>query len=318
MTSATHDASICGTYILDIVGVPVTDIPPAGTRTLIDEIRLCVAGTAGGTAVPCGRLGLNVLAVGAIGSDEKADWMIGALTKDRIDTSVMERMEGRPTSATILPIRPDGSRPALHARGASAYWRISPAAQKRACEGRVVHLGGVGSLLAMDGEPSRSLLADAKAAGRTTTLDLISARAETLGLLEPLLPEVDFFMPSIEETAIMVGTDDPAACAQFFIERGAGACAISMGEKGSYVRTRDGQAFTMPAFRIDVRDTSGCGDAYSGGFIAGLVKNMDLRECARLATATAAIVATGVGSGANLVSFEKTVEAMNSMPVLAN
>ena len=39
---------------------------------------------------------------------------------------------------------------------------------------------------------------------------------------------------------------------------------------------------------------------------------------ALLATATAAIVATGVGSGANLVSFEKTVEAMNSMPVLAN
>lgn len=313
--SPTHDVSVCGSYILDILGVPVTEIPPAGTRYLIDEIRLTVAGTAGGTVVPCARLGLTALAVGAVGEDEKADWMLDALRRDGIDVSVMERLPGSPTSATILPIRPDGSRPALHARGASARWRISPAAQMRACQGRIVHLGGVGSLLAMDGEPSRALLADARKAGRTTTLDLISARSETLALLEPLLPEVDFFMPSIDETAVMVGTHDPAACARFFLDRGAGACAISLGGDGSFVMTRDGQQFTMPAFEVQVRDTTGCGDAYSGGFIAGLVRGWDLTECARLATATAALVATGLGSGANLVSFDETVQAMNNLPV---
>lgn len=313
--SHTHDVSVCGSYILDILGVPVTEIPPGGTRYLIDEIRLTVAGTAGGTVVPCARLGLKALAVGAVGADEKADWVLDALKRDGIDVSVMERIADSPPSATILPIRPDGSRPALHARGASARWRISPAAQARACEGRIVHLGGVGSLLAMDGEPSRALLADARKAGRTTTLDLISARAETLALVEPLLPEVDFFMPSIDETAAMVGTHDPAACARFFLDKGAGACAISLGGDGSFVMTRDGQAFTMPAFEVPVRDTTGCGDAYSGGFIAGLARGWTLPECARLATATAALVATGLGSGANLVSFDETVNAMNSLPV---
>jgi sugar/nucleoside kinase (ribokinase family) len=310
-----HDVSVCGSYILDILGVPVTDIPPGGTRYLIDEIRLTVAGTAGGTVVPCARLGLQALAVGAVGEDEKADWVVDALRREGIDVSVMERITGSPTSATILLIRPNGSRPALHARGASARWRISSQAQARACQGRVVHLGGVGSLLAMDGEPSRGLLADAKKAGRTTTLDLISAHSETLVLLEPLLPEVDFFMPSIDETAVMVGTHDPAACARFFIDKGAGACAISLGGDGSYVMTRDGRQFTMPAFDVAVRDTTGCGDAYSAGFIAGLVRGWDLAECARLATATAALVATGLGSGANLISFDETVRAMNSLPV---
>ena len=310
-----HDVSVCGSYILDILGVPVTDIPPGGTRYLIDEIRLTVAGTAGGTVVPCARLGLQALAVGAVGEDEKADWVVDALRREGIDVSVMERITGSPTSATILLIRPNGSRPALHARGASARWRISSQAQARACQGRVVHLGGVGSLLAMDGEPSRGLLADAKKAGRTTTLDLISAHSETLVLLEPLLPEVDFFMPSIDETAVMVGTHDPAACARFFIDKGAGACAISLGGDGSYVMTRDGRQFTMPAFDVAVRDTTGCGDAYSAGFIAGLVRGWELAECARLATATAALVATGLGSGANLISFDETVRAMNSLPV---
>jgi sugar/nucleoside kinase (ribokinase family) len=113
----------------------------------------------------------------------------------------------------------------------------------------------------------------------------------------------------------MVGTNDPTDCARFFIAKGAGACAISLGEDGSFVMTRDGRQFALPAFEVPVRDTSGCGDSYTAGFIAGLVRNWDLIDCARLATATAAIVATGLGSGANLVSFEDTVEAMSTLPV---
>jgi sugar/nucleoside kinase (ribokinase family) len=310
-----RDVSVCGTYILDILGVPVTEIPAGGGRALIDEIRLTVAGTAGGTVVPCARLGLTARAVGAVGADEKADWVLNAMEREGIDISVMERMHGVPTSATILPIRPDGSRPVLHARGASARWRISPEAQKAACQSKVLHLGGVGSLLAMDGAPSVALLRDAKAAGCITTLDLIQARRETLALVEPLLPYVDFFMPSIDETHAMVGTDDPAACARIFIDKGAGACAISLGENGSFVMTREGRQFGLPAFEVAVRDTSGCGDSYTGGFIAGLVHDWDLLDCAKLATATAAIVATGLGSAANLVSFEDTIHAMNTLPV---
>ncbi|WP_035696356.1 carbohydrate kinase family protein, partial [Bradyrhizobium liaoningense] len=206
-------------------------------------------------------------------------------------------------------------RPVMHARGASARWRIAPEVQAAACRSKILHLGGVGSLLAMDGAPSVALLRDAKAAGCTTTLDLIQARGETLALVEPLLPYVDFFMPSIDETNAMVGTDDPAACARFFIDKGAGACAISLGADGSFVMTRDGRQFTVPAFEVAVRDTSGCGDSYTGGFIAGLVRDWDLLNCAKLATATAAIVATGLGSGANLVSFDETVKAMNTLPV---
>lgn len=311
----THDVSVCGSYILDICGFPVTETPAGGGRALIEEIRLSVAGTAGGTVVPCARLGLQALAVGAVGSDEKADWVLDAMRRDGIDVSRMERMAGVPTSATILPIRPDGSRPALHARGASARWRISPEVQEAACQAQVLHLGGVGSILAMDGEPSRALLEMAKAKGCVTTLDLISARDETLSLVEPLLPFTDFFMPSIDEAAVMVGSPDPRACAEFFMGKGAGACAISLGADGSYIQTREGRSFTVPAFDITVRDTSGCGDSYTGGFIAGLVRGWDLLDCARLATATSAIVATGVGSGANLVSFEETVHAMNTLPV---
>lgn len=311
----THDVSVCGTYILDILGVPVTEIPPGGSRLFLDEIRLCVAGTGGGSIVAAARLGLKAMAFGAVGGDEKADWVLDAMARDGIDVSCMERIADAPTSATILPIRPDGSRPALHAKGASRRWRITPQSQARACGARVLHLAGVGSMDRMDGAPSLELLKSAKAAGCITTIDLIMAQPQVLDLLLPLMPHLDFFLPSIDETSALVGSADPAVCARFFIDRGAGACAITLGAEGSFVMTRDGRQFSVPAYDVAVKDTSGCGDAYSGAFITGLVRGWDLAESARFASAAAALVATGLGSAAHLKSFDDTVHAMNTLPV---
>ncbi len=309
-----YDVSVSGLYILDILGVPVTEIPPGGQAIFLDEIRLTVAGTAGGTILACAKLGLGALAVGAVGSDEKAEWLLSAMQRVGIDTGAMQVAEGSDTSATILAIRPDGSRPALHVRGASDHFFIGPDMQARALEARIVHFGGTGLLAKMDGAPTASFLKAAKEAGRITTFDLIQAQRETLDLVEPLMPHVDFFMPSIDETSVMTGLDDPAACARFFLDKGARVCAISLGAEGSLVRARDGREIHVPAFEVAVRDTTGCGDAYTAGFIAGLARDWDLADCARLATATAALVATGLGSGACIRSFDDTVQAMNSLP----
>ncbi len=46
-----HDVSVIGLYILDILGRPVRRIPERGGVDFIEEIRLTVAGTAGGTVV---------------------------------------------------------------------------------------------------------------------------------------------------------------------------------------------------------------------------------------------------------------------------
>src|SRR3954454_14988803 len=101
-----YDVSIIGLYILDVLGRPVTKIPERGNVEFIDEIRLTVAGTAGGTVVDTGKLGLKSLAVGAVGDDEKADFMLMTLQRCGVDVSTMRRLKGVPTSATILNVRP--------------------------------------------------------------------------------------------------------------------------------------------------------------------------------------------------------------------
>lgn len=309
-----HDVSVVGLYILDILGRPVSAIPEGGNVEFIDQIRLTVAGTAGGTVVDCAKLGLNALAVGAVGDDEKADFVIATLEKHGVDASAMQRIPGVPTSATILNVRPNGDRPALHQRGASDHMDVPEALLPKVLDSRIVHLGGTGLLRRFDGPPTSAFLKAAKTHGCITTFDLIAATAETLSLVEPALPYIDYFMPSVEEARAMSGHDNVAEAAAFFMDKGVETCLFTMGGEGSYVATRQ-RAVQVPAFDVNVVDTTGCGDAYCAGFIAALHRGWDLERAARFATASSALVATGLGSDAGIVSFDETVSAMNSLPV---
>ncbi len=309
------DVSCVGLTILDILGRPVERIPPGGNVDFIEEIRLTVAGTAAGTVIDCAKLGLRSRAVGAVGADEKGDFVIDTYRRHGIDVDAMQRIEGVPTSATILNVRPNGDRPALHVRGASDNLSVSQADYDAVCDARFVHMGGTGLLNAMDGPPTAALLEAAKARGCTTTFDLIAPSDHTLALVEPCLPHVDYFMPSMEEAVIMSGLHDPAEIAGFFLDRGATTCIFKWGARGSYLASAD-RHLRIPAFRIDVVDTTGCGDAYCAGFIAGLAQGWEVEAACQLATAASGLVATGLGSDAGIVDLDSTIELMETAEVL--
>ena len=302
-----YDATIIGLYILDVLGRPVERIPERGNVEFIDEIRLTVAGTAGGTVVDCAKLGLSTLAVGAVGADEKADFVIATLEKFGVDASGMQRLEGVPTSATILNVRPNGERPALHLRGSSDHFDVLPSDYDKVFSAPIIHLGGTGLLAKLDGERSRVLLEEAKRRGKTVTFDLIAATAETIKLVGPLLPHIDFFMPSIEEASDMSGQTNPQDCASFYFDRGASCCIFTLGAEGAYYAHVDGTRLQVPAYDIEVVDTTGCGDAFDAGFIAALHHRLDPEAALDLAQASAALVASGLGSDAGIISYEDTL-----------
>jgi len=306
---AKFDAVFVGLTILDIAGRPVSKIPDGGGVDFIEEIRLNPAGTAAGAVMNAAKLGVRTATVACLGADEKGELILDFYRRLGIDCSLVQRTDKAPTSATILAIRPNGERPALHCRGASDHLFISEDAFDAVCDARILHLGGTGLIAAMDGGQSAKLLRHAKAKGLTTTFDLIAPNETTLALMTDLLPSVDYFMPSLEEAAFLCGRADPDDAAAFFIDRGAGACVFKMGAKGSYARAGDA-AFRTPAFKVPVSDTTGCGDAYCGGFVAGLVEGLDLEAACRLGAATAALVATGLGSDAGVVDRAQVEDFM--------
>jgi|TARA_B100000378_G_C18003616_1_gene398125 hypothetical protein len=314
MSAKKYDATIVGLYVLDILGRPVSEIPKGGDLAYIDELRLTVAGTAGGTIIDCAKLGLSTLAVGAVGDDEKADFVVSVLEKFGADTAGFERIKGVPTSSTILNIRPNGERPALHLRGACDYFMPPNKEKLNIFDCKVFHLGGTGLLKKLDGSASVELLKDAKENECITTWDLIGATESTIDIVKPLLPHIDYFMPSIEEASIMCGLDDPKDIAKYYLDNGVTNCVLTMGGEGSLFVNKD-ETIKTPAFDINVVDTTGCGDAFDAGMITSLINDFDLEKSLKFATTTSGLVATGLGSDAGIIDFDDTINKMNTLKI---
>lgn len=254
---AAFDAVFVGLTILDIAGRPVMDIPPRGGVAFIEQIRLNPAGTAAGANINAAKLGIRTAAVACLGEDEKADFILASYARLGIDCSLIQRTAQQETSATILPIRPNGERPALHCRGASDALFVGEEQFDAILNCRFLHHGGSGLLAAMDRGQSALLLQEAKARGVTTSFDLIAPNEQTLDLLRPLLPSVDYFMPSLEEASDLSGRTDPADIARFFFDLGVGTCILKDGENGSWLLSGDGGVEHIAPYRVDAVDTTG-------------------------------------------------------------
>ena len=309
-----HDYASIGFYTFDCLGWPFTGVPDGGGTVFLDDFTLAVSGAAGTAAIAAAKMGLSCLAVGGVGEDLMGDWVLQRLAQFGVDTAGMQRVPGGRTSSSIVTTRRDGSRPALHLRGATADFLASDALMATAAAARVVHLGGVGLMDRMDQGRNAELARLAKARGATTTLDVFAGSPADLPKVAAVLPHTDYFMPSIEEAQALTGMSDMADMAKAFIDMGARCCIFTLGAEGAYWHHADGTRFRLPAFDVDVKCTCGCGDAFNAGMAVALCKGMDPEGSVRFAQATSALNAAGLGSQAGVVSFEHTLDFMRRTP----
>src|SRR3954469_3584513 len=110
--------AVClGAHVLDVLARPVDTIPEGQAGVLVEEIRVAPAGAAGGTAVTLAKLGADVHSAGGVGRDLLGEMLVGMLEERGVDTAALVRRPDVQTSASVLPIRPNGDRPALHVIG---------------------------------------------------------------------------------------------------------------------------------------------------------------------------------------------------------
>jgi sugar/nucleoside kinase (ribokinase family) len=302
-----------GVTILDIVGYPISSIPAGEQTEVIQQIHLCAAGTAAAPAVIAARLGMDSTLIGAIADDDVGFLIRHKLDKAGVDTSLLEIRSDLPTAATMLPINPDGGRPNWHMPGAFLLMEVAEEARQRIINADHVHWGGIGLLFNLDGPAGADILAEARSMGATTSGDLISPGPQTPDAVKALVPHLDYFMPSIDEALEISAQGSAEDAASYFIDQGAGGCLIKCGGEGAYLATRSGISEKIPVMAdVNVVDTSGCGDAFCAGFQVGLANDMDPVQAAHFASATAAQVASAVGSDGGVVDFHTTAEIMQA------
>ncbi|QIG44533.1 sugar kinase [Nocardioides anomalus] len=282
-----------GVHVLDTHVIGIESIPDGSDGQLVETIRMSPAGTAGGTAVVLARLGAEVSSYGAVGTDPLADTLLALLEREGVDVSGLVRKDGQQTSASVIPVRPNGDRPAWHCIGANGA--LTPEDLPSFAGFDVVHLGGPEFL---GGEAAGLVLRGAREAGARTSLDVLApGDPDMLAWIADALPHADFLLPNDEQVLGFTGASSLEEGARQLVDRGVGCVAVTRGARGALVVTA-ADVVEVPAYDVEVVDTTGCGDAFSAGFLRGVVLGGDLAAAARLGCATAAQVAQGLGTDA--------------------
>ena len=284
-----------GVHVVDVLVRPVEQIPEGQGGELVEQIRITPAGSAGGTAITLGKLGAQVQSAGAIGSDELGEVLLELLGRFGVDTSLMVRRQGVQTSASVLPIRPDGSRPAFHVVGANAGYTSADAPWEAIAEADFLHLGAPEF---MGGEEAAKILAFAREHDVVTSADLLAPGEQAAAITDwvaPAFAHLDYLLPNEEQVLGLSGASDVAGGCRALLGRGVGCVAATCGGEGAIVVDDQGEQH-VPAFAVDVVDTTGCGDAFSAGFLCGLSLGRGRSQAAVLGCAVAGLVAGGLGS----------------------
>jgi sugar/nucleoside kinase (ribokinase family) len=286
-------AAAVGVHVLDTHVIGIESIPARSDGQLVETIRMSAAGTAGGTALVLSRLGAEVASFGAVGADPAADTLLALLEREGVDVSGLVRKAEAQTSASVIPVRPNGDRPAWHCIGANGAFTLDDLPLDRLDGIGHLHLGGPEFL---GGEAAGRLLAHARSIGAVTSLDILApGDPDLLAWIADALPHTDYLMPNDEQVLGFTGASSLVDGARALLDAGAGCVAVTQDSKGALVVTAD-EVVEVPAYVVDVVDTTGCGDAFSAGFLRGLALGRDLRGAAELGCATAAQVARGLGT----------------------
>jgi sugar/nucleoside kinase (ribokinase family) len=302
-----------GVHILDVLGRPVEEIPPGQGSARLAEIRATAAGTAAGTAVDLAKLGLQVRSFGAVGADLLGEILVLAMTSHGVDTSGVIRKPGAQTSATILPIRPNGERPALHVPGASRLLRLADIDLDglRDCDALV--LGGPDALRGLSPADLAAVAGAARDAGALVMVDVLHpGDPGELTRLAGALALADWFCPNSDQLLALTGAADLDAAIAEVLSLGTGGVAVTTGADGCLLADKTGVAQPVPGIEVDVVDTTGCGDGFNAGFLTGLLAGCDPADAARLGVACGALVATGLGSDAGIESFPQVLEFLRN------
>ena len=296
---------VCGGQIVaDVMVRPFEGLPVPGTSTLVEHTGLFSGGCTNNTALTLARLGVNVEIVTAIGHDEFGDFLVRNLERAGVGTAHVQRDSKRHTAVSIVLVNQDGERSFLHHPGANAGLRGEHFPQPLLEQARVLHIGGALLLKELDGPPMAELLSRARTAGATITLDTTFDRFGTgLSLLGPCFPLLDVFLANEREATALSGRTTPEECATFFLDAGCKATVIKMGEHGCLLASGPDRRM-LPAFSVPVVDTTGAGDAFAAGFLAGLVNGRSLEDCARLGCAAGGRCVGHPGASAFPVSMQ--------------
>lgn len=271
----------------------VAALPRPGETLLGGELSLGEGGKGGNQAVASARVGAATLIVGAVGDDADGRTLLAALRAHGVDTSYVAVDAGRPTGAAFVFVDPAGENSIVVAAGANAGLTAV----------------GVGSVLAdvlrsddvvvvqleVPIEVVSAVAESARSAGARLVLNL----APFTSVAERDLAAADPLVVNESEAAGLLGED--AVDGGDAARRLAGRCrsvVVTLGGAGA-VLASGADVERLTTEQVEVLDTTGAGDAFTGVLAAELASGADLLAAARLGVAAGTHAVQRLGAQAS-------------------
>lgn len=300
MTSGQEKKSVLaiGQFVVDVLVKPVERYPPPDAADVVDCIRLDTGGCTLNAARVLHKLGVPVRLAGLVGDDRLGEFLLTEISREGLDTSGLKARRGVKTSSSIVLVSRFGERSFFHCPGATAETTLGDIDDRDLEWADIVHVAGASELNSLD---ITAFLKRAKELGKIVSLDVDYDPSARWGkLVRPWLPYLGYFLPSKKEAAAISGCSKLEEILQFFVESGVKTIVVKLGADGCIARSSEGRTLKHPAFDVDLVDATGAGDAFVGGFLAGVSEGRALERCLRTGCAAGALTVTALGAGAGL------------------
>jgi len=285
------------------IGEPLFELNQAKGE---DVFRPGHGGDTSNCVIAAARQGASVAYVTAVGADQFGDSFMRLWAAEGVDTTAVKRSPSAHTGLYFVTHGPQGH-VFSYMRAGSAASRMTPEDMPNDMIGgaRILHASGISQAISSSAADAVfAAIATARQSGVRISYDtnlrlrlwpLERARA----VIHAAAALADILLPGIDDATELTGLKDPDAIADFYLKLGPTIVALTLGEEGALVATKERREWVAP-MKVKAVDATGAGDAFDGAFLAEYLRIGDPFAAGRYANVAAALSTEGYGAVAPL------------------
>jgi len=275
---------------------------PLGSKMFIDDLKVSSGGGGTNTAATFSRQGLNTAYMGKVGDDEEGERIIKELKDFQLDTNLIKKDPEYPTSFSAILSSAELERTVLTYKGACHFLKKDDIPWEKIEKTKWFYISSLGgeSHKVFEDLINFAVKYDIKVAVNLGRTQLKLGEKK----LAPILKKIDVLILNKEEAAFLTGIEKVQEIKTLkkilnLMEKG--LVVISKGDEGS-TASNEKNYFRAGIHRVSVVEKTGAGDAFSSGFVAGLIKENSIEYALKLGTFNAASCIQEIGAKKGLLN----------------
>lgn len=296
---------VIGSLNVDMV-MKVDHMPVAGETILCDGMKLVAGGKGANQACAAGRLGTDVIMLGAIGNDAYGEMQRQSLLQSGVDVSGLLTKENVSTGTAFITVNKEGNNSIVVVQGANAQFTPEDIEAHRnlieECEIVILQLE----------IPVDTVLYAVKLARKLGKIVLLDPAPAPEHFPEELYQYIDIIKPNESELSRLTGIADAQnhleEAVQILKDHGVKNVLVTLGGEGAYLDSENKTAVHIPAKKVKVVDTTAAGDSFTAALVAMILDGKTLEEAAEFANQVSAIVVTREGAQDSIPTLQEVLK----------